>query len=176
MGMPRIFISYKRSVAPDEPVALEAFNSLRQHFDVFIDQTMSVGTLWADQIEKEISNADFVIPFLSEHSISSEMVIGEIETAHRLYKERGRPRILPVRVDYHEPFKYPLSAYLNPINWAMWRNESDTSRLIEELRSAITGGELNNRGLENCQPSAGQPEMPTPLPAAQPLSLDMPEG
>src|SRR6266511_4023299 len=79
MTTPRIFISYKRGVSPDEPVALEAFNQLRKHFHVFIDQTMMVGTLWAEQIEKEIRQADFLISFLSEHSVASEMVLGEIK-------------------------------------------------------------------------------------------------
>lgn len=85
----RIFISYKRNVEPDEPVALHVFEVLRQHHDVFIDQTMLVGTRWAERIEAELRQADFLITFLSAESIHSEMVVGEIETAHRLAKEQG---------------------------------------------------------------------------------------
>jgi hypothetical protein len=119
----RIFISYKRNVEPDEAVALRVFELLRQHYDVFIDQTMLVGTHWAERIEAELRRADFLITLLSAESIHSEMVLGEIETAHRLAQEQdGRPAMLPVRLAYREPFQYPLSAYLNPINWALWQN------------------------------------------------------
>ena len=32
--------------------------------------------------------------------------------------QRGKPAILPVRLDFNEPLVYPLSAYLNPLQWA----------------------------------------------------------
>ncbi|PSB29437.1 hypothetical protein [Stenomitos frigidus] len=49
----RIFISYKREVEPDEQIALQIFQTLNQHHQVFIDQTMTVGTRWAEQIETD---------------------------------------------------------------------------------------------------------------------------
>ena len=97
--MARIFISYKRNVSPDADVALAVFKSLSEQHSVFIDQTMAVGTVWAKRIEAELAQSDFLISFLSEHSVSSEMVKAEIETAHRLGNEQGHPRILPVRLD-----------------------------------------------------------------------------
>lgn len=173
----RIFISYKRNVEPDEPVAIAVFEALSKRHDVFIDRTMLVGAPWAKRIDEEIARADFLITLLSEHSIQSEMVQGEIETAHRLGKERnGSPKILPVRLDYHAPFKYPLSAYLNPINWAYWKGPQDTANLIEELTRAISGGELDNSGQAQIQAPDCQPALTAPLPSAQPLSFDMPEG
>ena len=87
--MARIFISYKRNVAPDADVALAVFKSLSEQHSVFIDQTMAVGTVWAKRIEAELAQSDFLISFLSEHSVSSEMVKAEIETAHRLGNEQG---------------------------------------------------------------------------------------
>jgi hypothetical protein len=39
----RIFISYKRNVAPDEEVALEIFRALKgQQYEVFIDQNRTM--------------------------------------------------------------------------------------------------------------------------------------
>src|SRR6266508_4754091 len=175
MTTPRIFISYKRGVSPDEPVALEAFNQLRKHFHVFIDQTMMVGTLWAEQIEKEIRQADFLISFLSEHSVASEMVLGEIETAHRLCREHKRPVILPVRLAYREPFQYPLSAYLDEINWAFWGSPEDTPRLVEEVTRATAGGELSLPNIDLIRPGV-ELSLPQPTPSAQPMPLEMPEG
>lgn len=179
----RIFISYKRGVSPDEPVALAVFQALSEHHEVFIDQTMLVGTHWAARIEAELRRSDFLISFLTKDSVNSEMVKGEIETAHHLGKQQGKPVILPVRLVYQEPFTYPLSAYLNGINWAFWENSSDTSRLIQELLQAIDGNalsintdrsktELVTRSL------TAEPELEIlpPKPAAQPLSLELPEG
>lgn len=139
----RIFISYKRKVV-DEEVALQVYEALGRKHDVFIDQTMPVGTRWAERIEAELRESDFLIVFLSEQSVNSQMVKGEIATAHRLAQESdGRPAILPVRLAYREPFQYPLSAYLDPINWAFWKAPEDTQRVIEELRNAIAGGGLS---------------------------------
>ena len=71
------------------------------------------------------------------------MVIAEIEKAHHHEKIHGKPAILPVRLNYNEPLVYPLSAYLNPLQWALWANDSDTPKLITELKQAISGGHLS---------------------------------
>jgi AAA-like domain/TIR domain len=175
----RIFISYKRNVEPDESVVREIFQALTdQQHDVFIDQTMLVGARWAQRIEDELSHADFFIPFLSAESIQSEMVLAEIETAHRLAKDRERPTILPVRLAYREPFSYPLSAYLNPLNWAFWQSLDDTPHIIEELLQAISGGTLLID--EHSKASFLEEEgiaLPAPRPSAQrPVTLETPDG
>jgi hypothetical protein len=179
----RIFISYKRGVEPDEPIALEVFQALSQTHDVFIDQTMTVGTPWAERIEQELRRSDFLISFLSAQSVQSEMVLGEVETAHQLGKESGKPVILPVRLAYRDPFVYPLSAYLNPINWAFWEDAADTPRLIQELLQAIAGAALSIDSDRTKQeltavPAApeSEPAIPEPRPSAQPVSLEPAEG
>lgn len=140
--MAKVFISYKRNVDPDSAVATEVFESLRKEHDVFIDTTIQVGERWAERIQNEIKRADYLVVFLSEHSVHSEMVIAEIDIAHHNEKMNGRPVILPVRLSYTEPFVYPLSVYLNPLQWAVWKRDFDTPRLIDELREAISGGVL----------------------------------
>lgn len=179
----RLFISYKRGVEPDEDTALEVYQALSQAHDVFIDQTMAIGTPWAERIEQELKQSDFLITFLSANSVQSEMVLGEIETANRLMKEAGKPLILPVRLAYRAPFGYPLSAYLNPINWAFWEDSADTPRLIQELLQAIAGTPLSidsdsrKRKLTVvAAPAAPEPAIPPPLPSAQPVSLEPAEG
>lgn len=173
----RIFISYKRDVEPDEPLALQVFQALSRQHDVFIDQTMLVGTQWAERIEVELRRSDFLITFLSSNSIHSEMVEAEITTAHQLAKvQGGRPIILPVRLAYRAPFQYPLNTYLNPINWAFWDGPQDTPRLIDELLRAIAGEALpiDERSKASILQISGVPSLPQPLPSAQPL--EMPEG
>lgn len=183
MTKKRIFISYKRRADPDEKLALAVYQELKLHndiFDVFIDQTMLVGTQWAECIESELRRADYLITFLSASSVRSEMVQGEIEKAHHLSKEQeGSPTILPVRVAYREPFQYPLSAYLNPINWAVWDSPEDDKRLFNELICAISGKELtlnNDKAKSEILESANIASPPQPFPSAQPVSMEMPEG
>ncbi|KYC42840.1 ATPase [Scytonema hofmannii PCC 7110] len=171
-----IFISYKRNADPDEALALQLYHSLSQHHEVFIDQRMVVGTRWAECIEKQLCKSDFLIVFLSSRSVHSEMLGLEIQRAHELAQlHGGRPAILPVRLAYREQFQYPLSAYLDSINWAFWQDDSDTPRLIAELTQAIAGGEL----------SIGEAQKPSLLRASEALSfprpfpnaqLEMPEG
>jgi hypothetical protein len=170
----RVFISYKRNSDPDEEIALAVFDALGAQHDVFIDQTMPPGTRWADRIDEELGKCDFLITFISAQSINSEMVRAEIEMAHDLAKEHGRPVILPVRVNYKGTFKYPLNVILKPLQWLDWDGPEDTATVIEKLALALAGLPL--------KPSApkvsnySEPEMPAPLPQAQPLNFEMPEG
>jgi hypothetical protein len=176
----RIFISYKRGVEPDEPVAVALYQALRQTHAVFIDQTMTVGTRWAERIEAEIRQSDFLMTLLSAHTVQSEMVVGEVETAHRLFKQCGKPVILPIRLAYRDPFVYPLSAYLNEINWAFWDRPADTDCLLAELQRAIAGEALSigtaERKADLLEVAPVSDALPHPLPVAQPVSLEMPEG
>ncbi len=183
----RIFVSYKRNVEPDQTVAMQVFLTLSHDYEVFVDQTMLVGTNWAERIDAELSRSHVLIVFLSRDAVYSEMVLQEVATAHYLAKMQGRPLILPVRLDYREPFQYPLNTYLDHINWAFWGGAEDTPRLIAELTHAISGQPLplttlhDKMGLlEVGDPTAMRP----PQPSAQPLRkqsgntqpLELPEG
>lgn len=173
----RIFISYKRNATPDEPLAMLLVEALRAKHDVFIDQAMPIGADWVKRIDSELRRADFLITLLSEAAIHSEMLKGEIETAHRVASlQGGRPALLPVRVAYRAPFQYPLSAYLDQLNWAYWGDDSDTPRLLAELERAIAGGDL---GIAEPQLKARLVQASPPAPLPRPLPdapLELPEG
>jgi hypothetical protein len=111
----RVFISYKRGVSPDEPLALALQEHLSEQHMVFLDQTMPVGTPWAQRIDEELRRADVLLLLLSAASVGIEMVVGEVETAKRWQKQQGRPRILPVRLGYRAELPNTISAYLNPL-------------------------------------------------------------
>jgi hypothetical protein len=100
----RIFLSYKRGVAPDEPVALDIYHALRQQHTVFIDQTMAVGTPWVETITQEIQRADVLIVLLSEQSLHSEMVFGR----WRRPTPSARPRVSPESYPCGWPIESPL--------------------------------------------------------------------
>jgi hypothetical protein len=122
-----------------------------------------------------LRQADVLLLLLSAASVGSEMVAGEVETAQRLQKHQGRPRILPVRVAYRELLPYPLSAYLNPINWALWDSPADTPRLLEELERAMAGKELDSAAAE-IGPAAATIPAPATTPPLPPLAAPSPQA
>ena len=187
MNAMRIFISYKRGVCPDEALALELHQRLSNAHAVFIDQAMAVGTPWAERIDGELKRSDFLLLLLSAASVGSEMVVGEVQTAQRLHREQGRPRILPVWLASPQPLPYPLSAYLNPLQWALWHSPADTPQLLAELERAMAGEELalgiDGIGQPGPGPAPEQPAdpaaaaaIPSPAPAAPVASLEPAEG
>ena len=84
----------------------------------FIDQRLTVGQAWAQEIERRFAKSDYLVVFLTADSSRSEMVRGEIEMARHHAAVASRPRILPVRVNFDGPLPYPLNAYLDSIQYA----------------------------------------------------------
>jgi hypothetical protein len=139
-GTSRVFISYKRNVAPDRTLAGEMVAGLSQAgHTVFIDERLAVGQAWAREIESQVRESDFLVVFLTAESSHSEMVRGEIEIARRQAASGCGPRILPVRLAFDGPLPYPLNAYLDGIQYAIWDGPSDSARLLSQLLAAIAG-------------------------------------
>jgi AAA-like domain/TIR domain len=108
---------------------------------VFIDVGMRVGTDWVAEIEERIDWCDALIVLLSEASIHSEMVLGEVRMAHRKRRRDGRPRVLPVRVRYYGSLDYELESYLARIQYLPWEGPGDTARALDEILTALGPGE-----------------------------------
>jgi len=167
----RVFICYRR-VEPDQSVARALDEALTAAgHEVFVDLKMKVGTPWAQRIEEELQRAEVLIALLSEQSVRSEMTIGEIGTAHRL-----RTRLLPVRLAYREPFLYPVSAWLNPINWAYWDGPAGTPALIEEVLGALKGEALPISDGARRPEFAVRAEEANRLPPPQPIASLEPQS
>lgn len=166
-----IFISYKRNVEPDNSLAARVFEYLQQSgHTVFIDRTLTVGQEWAKEIEAKVRRSDALIVFLTAASSGSEMVKGEVEIARDQAAKSGKgPRILPVRVAFAGPLPYPLSAWLDPLQFALWRGESDTPSLLRQLLDAVVGVPLDGvptssqqlKTNDSSAPSSAA-QMPTP--------------
>lgn len=181
----RIFISYKHKVEPDQTIVDRVVEELEPQHIIFIDRKILPSLEWGKWIQDRISESDFLIVFLTAQSVCSEMVKAEIELAHSLaQKQGGRPKIIPVRLAFEDNFDYPLSAYLNHIQWAIWNSEADTSRLIEQLIQVIAG---ESEFFEPDRIKTGRAlidqtnGLPRPTPSAQPkrldaITLDSPEG
>jgi MinD-like ATPase involved in chromosome partitioning or flagellar assembly len=156
----QLFISYIRA-ADDERLAREIYGELSRTHEVFFDQSLTVGVAWGTVIGEKLAQADFLIALISSSAVRSDMFVAEIEQAHNLATSRGgRPIILPVRVNYTEPLPYPLSAYLDHIQFAYWRNSGDTAQIVKALGEAVSSSELIGRsqltaakGLYACESS-----------------------
>ena len=62
----QVFISYKRHVTPDEPLALQLRTALEgAGHRVFINQALPVGVAWAQAINRQIAASDFLVVLLS---------------------------------------------------------------------------------------------------------------
>jgi hypothetical protein len=135
----RVAILYKRNTEPDESLMrwLEE-NLTRNGQKVFIDRQLEMGVDWAREIEKQIRESDAVIPLLSAESIRSEMMGFEIEHAHETaQRQYGRPRLLPVRVNYTGPLPEPIGGILRPIQYFLWEGGQDHEGLLAELYDAL---------------------------------------
>lgn len=165
MSGKKIFLSYKRHANPDEPLAISVKEALaKSGHGIFIDQQISAGIKWADQISDRIRTCDALVVFLTAVSSRSEMVQSEIEMARKAERI-----IIPVRVAFNGSLPHPLNAYLDPIQYAEWRGPADTKTLIENLNRA-----LNDLPLPQPDPSRGEPEttMSQRLPPAPGGAID----
>jgi hypothetical protein len=163
----RVFISYKRLAKHDAALAKRIYNQIQQAgYEVFIDRTIKVGQDWARTIEQQIEVSDFVIVLLSEASVQSEMLVKEIEHAHWHHQRTAKARLLPIRVNYTAALPYPLSTYLDALQYAEWRPRTkDSARLmISQLLDAIGFGDsLPSQSADDLSASK-----PMPAPYADP--------
>jgi len=134
-----VVLLYKREAEPDQSlVKLIDAQLTTAGYSVFIDRYLTMGVDWAREIESRIRNADAIIPLLSQDSIHSEMLGFEIETAHEASQlQGGRPRLLPVRVNYTGPLPEPMASILDPIQYYPWEGEQDDLGLSTELIEAL---------------------------------------
>lgn len=137
----RVVLLYKRGAAQDEYLLGLLEKALKQGGDeVFIDRHLQIGVAWAQEIERRITEADAVIPLLSESSRRSEMLEYEVETAHRASQaQNGKPRLLPVRVGFTGALGEPLGTILDPLHYTLWEGEADDTRVVSEVHRALHG-------------------------------------
>ncbi|MBV9084961.1 MAG: toll/interleukin-1 receptor domain-containing protein [Acidobacteriaceae bacterium] len=137
--MPQIFISYTH-VKPDEDLAAELSAFLENNgFDVFLDSKIRLGQNWVEQIDVQLRNSTHFVPLLSAASIKSDMVRREIAIAYKL-KKADKITILPVRLSVSEELPYELGAYLDLIQYIVWRPGESFNRICRAILDAARGG------------------------------------
>lgn len=153
----RVALLYKRHAQPDEQILSMLEKELRaEGYEVFIDRHLSIGVEWAQEIERQVRSADVVIPLLSESSVSSEMLAYEVQTANdAAQKQRGKPRLLPVRINFEGALPDTLAAILNPLQYAVWHSTQDNQRLAQELLSSISNPPIQPVDPRKLEPIGG---------------------
>jgi len=133
----KFFISYRRRAPEDARLASLLVSALRDAgHEVFIDVDIPVGTDWSAEITRRIRWCDYLVVLLSEDSIDSEMVQGEIRLARHHRREDGSPFVFPVRVAYEGPLDYELTSYLGRLQHLLWRTAADDETVIQALLTA----------------------------------------
>ena len=136
----RLFICYKRNVEPDQHLADYLYHFLRQQgHQVFIDRTMRSGDTWLKEIDQQIRASDFLIVLLSKESANSEMVQAEVKRAYEYRKRQGQPHTLPVRINFEEMLPYSIDAFLDQLQYVVWRNSGDNAQVATDIATAIAG-------------------------------------
>ncbi|MGB8170515.1 MAG: AAA-like domain-containing protein, partial [Chthoniobacteraceae bacterium] len=136
----RVALLYKRHAEPDETL-LHTLESELKRFgcDVFIDRHVRVGLDWAKEIEHALRTADAVIPLLSADAVKSEMLTYELEMSDDAsQKQNGRPRLLPIRVNWEGRLPEGINKILDPIQYVLWRGPDDTGAVVAELTAALS--------------------------------------
>jgi class 3 adenylate cyclase/DNA-binding SARP family transcriptional activator len=138
-GAPHVVLLYKRKAQPDERLLklLETQLTARG-YQVFIDRHMTIGEDWAREIRHQVRTASAVVPLLSEASVQSEMLEYELQIAHQAAQQQeGKPRLLPIRINYTNPLPERLAPILGPLHYTLWEGAQDDERLVEELLNAL---------------------------------------
>jgi hypothetical protein len=100
---------------------------------------LRTGEAWLEEIDSQIKVSDFLVVLLSEESADSEMVKAEVIRAYEYRKLQGKPHTLPVRIAYEGLLPYSIAAFLDPLQYVVWRGEEDNKRVGQDILAAIEG-------------------------------------
>lgn len=106
-----VFLSYARS---DAQIVDKIANDLQKEgFDLWFDRrNLIAGQNWQSQIEKAITEAAFVIVFISKNSLQSKWVQEEYRVAFERQQRAGGTRLIPVLLE-----KVELPEFLSEIQY-----------------------------------------------------------
>jgi hypothetical protein len=134
----RIVALYKRKAQPDEELLCVIEERLRAiGHDVFIDRHLKIGVEWAQAIEQRIRSADAVIALLSDAAAGSEMLEYELETANDEFRQKGKPRILPIRIGSTKPLGGVAGSVVERLNYCLWNGPEDNENTVVGILAAI---------------------------------------
>jgi hypothetical protein len=127
---PTVFLSYARA---DSALVHQVAEGLTAAgIRVWLDKMIQAGTNWMQEIERELSAADFVAFFISPHSVGSGWAQQELQVAlHRQVSGEGGAVILPVILEDAD-----VPPLLRQYQWIDLRSgnvEGGVRRLVEAI-------------------------------------------
>lgn len=130
--MSTVFLSYSRS---DSQIVDRIANDLQSEgIDIWFDrQNIKAGQDWREQIEKALSNASFLVVFISKNSLGSRIVQQEYRTAFERQKLTGGTRLIPILLE-----KVELPGFLSAIQYIDFTESyyQGMQKLINTLRTS----------------------------------------
>jgi AAA-like domain len=78
-----------------------------------------------------------VVVLLSAAAVNSEMLAYEVQIAHQSAQKTGRPRILPIRINFESPLPSSLAAILDGIQYAQWNGPDDGPPLVAAITESL---------------------------------------
>ena len=110
--MSNVFLSYSRSDAP--MVDKIASDLQKEGIDIWLDRKDIIpGQNWEQQIRRALTDATFVVVFISKSSLQSKAVQYEYRAAFQNQERMGGTRLLPVLLE-----KVELPEFLSKIQYA----------------------------------------------------------
>ena len=132
----RIFISCS---SKDEALARKFYDGLEEskHQPFLACENIKLGEKWGERIDQELEICDYFLVLLSEHSVKSDRVIGEITRAKERQDKDNKPKIFPIRVKFEKKLDYRLGSILEPFQHRYWNTDEDTKKILEEILSIL---------------------------------------
>jgi TIR domain len=130
----RFFVSYVRSDEASHTFALTLAKTLEERgHDVFVDViNLDVGAPWEEVLERQIVSCDAMVLLISER-IAESYVKRELELAAARNRREGRPRVMPVRMNFRGSLGEELDATLNALHYLVWNGDADTLETIARI-------------------------------------------
>jgi hypothetical protein len=172
----KIFICYRRNIETDRYLAEYLASNLEMNgHESFIDTSMRVGTEWLLEVDRQIEQSDFMVILLSRESAQSEMVQAEVRRAYEFRQLQGRPKVLPIRINYEGLLPYSIDAFVENFQWLIWKKNEDNEYIAREILSVINDkGSLQTEPRKN-KPAWGFSEDGQPLHNTETISPPLPE-
>lgn len=175
----KIFISYDRAPTTTA-LSVELREKLKSEgFPTFLDiKDTPVGADWALTILNEINNCQYLILLISSSANYSELVLKEIEEAHKKRIKKGAPIILPVRVNF------PISMGMNDRLYKMlhgiqhleWNEEKDTGIIFSKIMDVLFGRVDLISTITTDKRSTPRPKLSGDLAPSPVAPLEVPRG
>jgi serine/threonine protein kinase len=134
----QIVLLYKRHAQADEQLLkwLEQELATRGH-RVFFDRHIPKFIDWLRELEQHVRGADAVVVLLSPEAARSEWLPEEVRIAVDELHKQGKPRLMPVRINYEGRLSEELGRLLDPVQYFLWKGTPDNQALLEELLRAL---------------------------------------